>query len=139
MLYLLFILLLLAPQNQQLPDAFYKLPEEVREQATIIVTGSYVQGRGPCIFMADGSRRWALESWFNVAKVYRGKIEGKSIHISSRLTKTEHVSVKLEVGKQYLVLLRPGDESVEAGKGRRSVPSLDVLGDEEIIAILELE
>ncbi len=75
--------------------------------------------------MPDVSRRWALESWFNVTKVYRGKLEGKSIHTRSRLMETEDVSVKLEVGKNYLVVLRPREESI---KSVRYVRSLDFLG-----------
>ena len=32
------LLVLLGPQQQNLPDAFYELPEQVREQATLIVS-----------------------------------------------------------------------------------------------------
>ena len=133
-------LLLLAPQNQHLPDAFYQLPEQVREKATLIVTGTYAEGRSPCIFMPDGSRRWALESWFHVTKVYRGKVGGKSIYLKSRrLPKTEDVSEKLEVGHKYLVLLRPSDESMKLIKAGGYVPFWDALRDEEIITIVELK
>src|SRR5688500_1536586 len=107
-------LLLLTPQGQHLPDAFYQLPEQVREKATLIVAGTYGEGRSPCIFMPDGSRRWALESWFQITKVYRGEAGGKSIYINSAmLPKAEGVSEGLEVGHKYLVLLRPGDESMK--------------------------
>jgi len=133
-------LLLLAPQDQRLPDAFYQLPEQVREKATLIITGTYGEGRSPCIFMPDGSRRWALVSWFNVTKVYRGKVGGKSISINSAmLPKTEDVSGKLEVGHKYLVLLRPNDESMKLIKAGGHVPFWEALSDEEIIAIAELK
>ena len=56
---LVMLLLMLVSQNQQLPDAFHQLPVEVREKATIVVTGTYGRGRGPCIMRADGLR--ALE------------------------------------------------------------------------------
>ena len=133
-------LLLLAPQNQHLPDAFYQLPEQVREKATLIVIGTYAEGRSPCIFMADGSRVWALESWFRVTKVYRGQVGGTSVYIKSRrLPKPKDVSEKLEVGHKYLVLLRPSDESMKLIKAGGYVPFWDALGDEEIIAIVELK
>ncbi|HXD34989.1 MAG TPA: hypothetical protein VN643_27965 [Pyrinomonadaceae bacterium] len=129
---------MLVPQNQKLPDAFDQLPEEVGEQATIILTGTYAEGRGPCIFMPDGSRRWALESWFNVKKVYRGKVGGKTIHINSRVSaKMNDVSVKLEVGQDYLVLLRPNEESMKAIKAGEYVPAWEALHGEEIIAIVK--
>src|SRR5689334_17679972 len=91
------VLLMLTPQGQKLPDAFYKLPEEVRERATVIVEGTYGQGRSPCIFMPDGSRAWALEAWFQIKKVYRGQVGGKSIYIKRTSPMTEVAGVKLEV------------------------------------------
>ena len=141
MKYLFFMtLLLLAPQEQRLPDAFYRLPEQVREKATLIVAGTYGEGRSPCIFMPDGSRRWALESRFQVTKVYRGEVGGKSIYINSAISpKAKGASGELEVGRKYLVLLRPGDESMKLIKAGGHVPFWDALSDEEIIAIVELK
>jgi hypothetical protein len=134
------LLLLLAPQNQHLPDEFYQLPEQVREKAALIVTGTYAEGRTPCIFMPDGSRRWALESWFQITKVYRGKVGGKSVYIKNRrLPKPKDASEKLEVGHQYLVLLLPSDESMKLIKAGGYVPFWDALHDEEIISIVELK
>jgi hypothetical protein len=90
--------------------------------------------------MPDGSRRWALESRFHVTKVYRGKVGGKSIHIKSgRLPKTKDVSEQLEVGHKYLVLLRPGDESLKLIEAGGHVPFWDALRDEEIVTIVELK
>jgi len=140
MKYLFFMALLLAPQNQHLPDAFYRLPEQVREKATLIVAGTYGEGRSPCIFMPDGSRRWALESRFQITKVYRGEVGGKSIYINSAMSpKAKGVGGELEVGRKYLVLLRPGDESMKLIKAGGHVPFWDALSDEEIIAIVELK
>lgn len=134
------LLLMLVPQNQDLPDAFHRLPEQTREKATIIVTGTYVEGRGPCIFLADGSRIWPLLSWFNVKKVYRGKVAGKSIRINTRVSpKINDVSEKLEYGRDYLVLLRPNEESMKVIESEKYVPFRKALQDEEIIAIVKLE
>ena len=133
------LLFTLVPPGQNLPDAFYQLPEEVREKATVIVTGTYGEGRSPCIFMPDGSRIWALESWFNVKKVYRGEVGGKSISINSRVSpKINNVSVKLEVGRDYLVLLRPNEKSMKVIKAGEYVPVWDAVSLSEIVAIVEL-
>jgi hypothetical protein len=132
--------LMLIPQPQDLPDAFHQLPKEVRDKATIIVTGTFAQGRSPCIFRPDGSRVWALESWFQITKVYRGKVGGKSIYINSAmLPKTEEVSAKLQVRHNYLLLLRPSEESMKIIKAGERVPVWDALEGEEIIAIVELK
>ncbi len=134
------LLSILVPQQQELPEEFHQIPEHVRAEATIIIAGTYAEGRSPCIFMPDGSRRWALESWFNVTKVYRGKVGGKSIYIKSRrLPKPKDVSEKLEVGHKYLVLLRPGVESMKLIKEGGYVPFWDALRDEEIVAIVKLK
>ena len=132
-------LLMLTPQNQKLPDAFYTLPEQVREKATIIVTGTYQQGRSPCIFMPDGSRVWALEAWFQIKKVYRGQVGGKSIYIERSTPKAEAAGTDLEVGREYLVFLRPSEESMKAIKAGEYVPAWDALHDDEIIAVVGLK
>ena len=132
-------LLIFAPQDQDLPDEFHKLPEQVRAQATLVVTGTYARGRGPCIFMPDGSRRWPLESWFRIKKVHRGQVRGESVYVNSGVSpKAEDANVKLEVGREYLVLLRPSGESMRAIKAGEYVPAWDALRDEEIVAIVEL-
>jgi hypothetical protein len=134
------LLVFLVPQDQKLPDEFYQIPEHVRAQATVIVTGTYARGRSPCIFRPDGSRVWALESRFQVTKVYQGKVGGKSIYFNSAmLPKTEYVSAKLEVGRNYLVILRPNAESMKIIKAGEYIPVWDALSDEEIIAIVELK
>jgi len=134
------LLLTLVPQNQEFPREFHQIPEHVRDKATVIVSGTYAQGRSPCIFMPDGTRRWALESWFHVTTVYRGKVGGKSIHVKNRsLPKTKYVSENLEVGHKYLVLLRPSDESMKLIKAGGYVPFWDALSDEEIITIVKLK
>ena len=138
-LFSLVLLLMLVP-GQKLPDAFHQLPEQVREKATVIVTGTYGEGRSPCIFMPDGSRIWALESWFNVKKVYRGNVGGKTIQINSRVSPTINgVSAKLKVGRDYLVLLRPNEASVKVIEAGEYVPVWDALQGEEILAIVELK
>jgi len=134
------LLLILVPQNQKLPDAFHQLPGEVREKATVIFTGTYGEGRGSCQFLPDGTRRWALEPYFNVKRIYRGKVGGKTIHINTRVSpKINEVSVKLTVGRDYLILLRPNEASMKVIKAGEYVPVWDALRGEEIIAIVKLK
>ena len=137
-LFSMMLLLALVPQNQKLPDAFDQLPEQVREKATVIFTGTYGEGRSPCIFLGDGTRVWALESWFHVKRVYRGKV-GKTIQVNTRVSpKINDVSVKLEVGRDYLVLLQPNEDSMKVIKTGKYVPVWNALEGEEIIAIVGL-
>jgi len=137
LLSLAILLLMPVSQNQDLPDAYYQLPEQVREKATIIATGTYAQGRSLYIWTRDGTQVWAQTSWFRIIKVYRGKVAGRSISInSSMLPKTTNVSAKLEVGREYLVLLRPVSKSLKALEAGAYVPVQDALRDEEIIAIV---
>ena len=139
-LFPLVLLLMLVPHPQKLPDEFHQLPEQVREKTTVIFTGTYGEGRSPCIFLGDGSRVWALESWFNVKRVYRGKVGGKTVYLNSRVSpKIKDVSVKLKVGQEYLVLLRPNEESMKVIKAGEYVPVWDALQSEELIAIVELK
>ena len=139
-LFSMVLLLMLVPQNQNLPDAFHQLPEQAREKATVIFTGTYGEGRSPCMYLADGTRRWALESWFKVKKVYRGKVGGKTIYLNSRVSpKINDMSVKLEVGRVYLVVLRPNEQSMKVIRAGEYVPVWDALHGEEIIAIVRNE
>src|SRR5438552_17323333 len=104
-LFAMVLLLVLVPQNHKLPDASHQLPEQIREKTTVIFTGTYREGRSPCIFMPDGNRVWAQESWFIVKTVYRGEVGGKSIYLNSRVSpKIDDTSVYLELGRNSLVL-----------------------------------
>jgi hypothetical protein len=134
----LVLLVLLVPQNQKQPPAFQQLPQQVRERATVIFTATFREGRSPCIFMPDGTRRWALESRFQIKKVYQGKVGGQTIYLNSRAPEINKVNVKLEAGHDYLVLLRPNEESMKVIKAGEYVPVWDALHDDEIVAIVEL-
>ena len=139
-LFSIVLLLVLVPQHQKLPNEFPELPEEMREKATVIFSGTYGEGRGFCQFLPDGTRRWALEPYFNVKRVYMGKVGGKTIHINTRVSpKINDVSTKLELGRNYLVLLRPNEESMKVIAAGEYVPVWDALYGEEIIAIVELK
>jgi hypothetical protein len=133
------VLLLFAPQGQNWPAAFQKLPEDVRAKATLVFTSTYGQGRGPHLLMPDGTRRWLLDSWFQIKKVYRGQAGGKYIYVNSAVSRKTDAGVKLEVGREYLVLLRPSEKSMKAIKAGKYVSAWDALDNDEIIAIVELK
>ena len=142
-LYSMAILLLMflppTQNNQTLPAEFYRIPEPVRDRATVIVSGRYGQGRTPCLFMADGSRRWFLDSWFDIKKVYRGAVGSKLIRINpAMLPKSGYVKERLEREGKYLVLLRPGSEKMKQIRTRGGISFLEAVKEEEIIAIVEL-
>ena len=130
------LLTLLAPQKQNLPAAFYELPEEVRTQATLIVSGTYGEGRTPCIFMADGIRAWSMEASIQIKKVYRGQAGGKFIYLD--WFNLRERGVKVMRVHTYLVLLRPNPRSMEAIRKGEHVLFWDALDDEEILAVVEL-
>ena len=134
------LLMFLPPsQNNQLPAKFYRIPEPIRDRATIIVSGRYGQGRTPCVFMPDGSRRWFLDSWFDIKKVYRGEVGSKFIRVNTAmLPKSEYVKEGLEREGEYLVLLRPNSEKMKQIRTRGGVSFLEAVKEEEIIAIVEL-
>ena len=58
---------------------------------------------------------------------------------SSKVPENDFISPKLEVGRKYLVLLQPGNESQKTLERGEHVPAWDGIGDEEIIAIVPLE
>jgi hypothetical protein len=134
------VLMTLAPQSQNLPEEFYRIPKQLRERATVIVTGTFGQGRTPCEFRADGTRVWYLDSWFNVKKVYRGELKTKSIRVNTAmLPASQYVDKDLEREQNYLILLRPDKEAMKAIKTSEGIIFRDSLHDEEIIAIVELK
>ena len=49
------------------------------------------------------------------------------------------VRAELKDGREYLVLLRPSEESMKPIKAGEYVPAWDALDDEEIVAIVELK
>jgi hypothetical protein len=55
------------------------------------------------------------------------------------LPKIKYVSAKLEVGREYLILVRPSSRSLKVSKAGEYIPVSDALRDEEIIAIVRLK
>jgi len=134
------VLMTLAPQNQNLTEEYYRIPEQLRESATVVVTGTFGQGRTPCMFRPDGTRVWFIDSGFTVKEVYRGKVGAKYVRVNTAmLPVSQYVNKDLEQEHNYLVLLRPDKESMKAMKTEEGLGFWDSLHDEEIIAIVELK
>jgi hypothetical protein len=132
------LLVMLSPQNQELPAEFYRIPEGVRDTATVVLSGTFGQGRTPCIMRPDGTRVWGVDSWFDVKVVYRGKVGNRQIRIrTAMLPKARYVSTSLKHGARYLVLLQPSKESMEKIKTRDGLGFWDALRNEEIVAVVE--
>ena len=132
------LLTMLSQHNQNLPKEFYGLPESIRDSATVIVSGTFGQGRTPCMFLPDGTRRWGLDSWITIKRVYRGKVSSRTIRINiRRLPATEYVPQRLDLKHEYLVLLRPGTEKMKQIQSKEGNSFWESVRDEEIIAIVE--
>ena len=130
------LITMLSPQKPNLPGEFYQLPESVREQATLIVSGTYGRGRTPCILRSDGTRVWGLDSWITVKRVYRGRVGSRSLSIKARLSPAPYVSEELALKREYLVLLRPGAEKLKKIQTKEGITFWDAIQDDEIIAIV---
>src|SRR5436190_17456599 len=136
--YMASLLLMIQPHSQKLPDEFYRIPEQIREQATVVVSATYARGRTPCMLRPDGTRVWAIDSLFEIKTVYRGKVGSRFIRINaSMLPNSRYVAKRLEIKRAYLVLLQPGSEKMKAIKTEDGISFWDSLRDGEIIAIVE--
>ena len=122
-----------------LPEAFWRLPAATRDEATVVVSGTYATSRGPCEWLPDGSRRWRLLEGFVTATVYRGRVRTKYIGVESPgQFGTGDEKPTLVEGREYLLLLRPSTDSARVL--RRSANGLryeNMLSKDEIVAIVE--
>jgi hypothetical protein len=136
---LLIASLIVIPQhNAEMPGEFYKIPEQIRERATVVILARYARGRTPCMIRPDGTRVWAVDSSFEIRSVLKGQVGAKSIRINaSMLPNNAYVARELELKREYLVLLKPAAEKMKAVKSREGIGFWDALRDEEIIAIVE--
>ena len=118
-----------------LPDAFWTVPAEVRDRATVVVSGRYKVGRGPCELLPDGSRRWPLLRGFETTTVHRGEVKTDYIGVGDpRLLGSDDVPAE---GATYVLLLRPSKASLSAlrtPEGSRS--HRDALPSDEVLAIV---
>jgi hypothetical protein len=118
----------------EMPESLTRLPAEVRDAATIIVAGKYWQGRSPCEFLPDGSRRWALLRGFEIEAVFRGEVGTDYLGIDDQDLPT---SLALEENVSYLLLLKPSEATlkmIQTGEGSRH--PFQALLPSEVLAIV---
>ena len=134
------LLLMHQSHNQKPPLAFYEIPEEIRERATVVVSATYSQGRTPCMLRPDGTRVWAIDSSFHIKRLYRGEVRTKFFSINaSMLPASRYVEKRLEAKKQYLVLLQPNPDKMKALKKGDGIYFSNSLRGAEIVAIVEIK
>ena len=134
------LLLMYQSHNQKPPLAFYQIPEEIRERATVVVSATYSKGRTPCMVRSDGTRVWAIDSSFHIKRLYRGEVRTKLFSINaSMLPESRYVEKQLEVKNQYLVLLQPHPEKMKALKKGDGIYFWNSLREDEIVAIVEIK
>jgi hypothetical protein len=134
------LILVLPTDDPKLPGTFYRIPEQIREKATVVVAATFEKGRTPCMWRPDGTRVWAVDASFEIRTVYRGKIGSRFIRVNAAmLPKSEYVAKRLEVKREYLVLLQPGADKLKAINTKEGISFWDSLRNEEILAIIEIE
>ena len=124
-----------------LPDAFRSLPADVKDKATVVVSGRYQVGRGPCEFLPDGSSRFPLLRGFELTAVHRGDVTSDYLGVDDEphLLGSDALSGGLEEGAVYLVLLRPSEATLKVLRRRPGSRSYrDALRAEEVVAIVLL-
>ncbi len=126
--------------SDKLPPEFSSLPKNLVKSANVIFSGIYTEGRSPCVFRPDGTRAWFLLKGFKVENIYKGKIKRNYIGIESEIFAKKHIPKYLVEGHSYLVLLKidlSTQKKLERNKDEYHYEN--VLGKEEIIAIVELK
>jgi hypothetical protein len=116
-----------------MPDAFQRLPAEVREKATVLLVGRFTTERGPCEFLPDGTRRWPLLRGFTKLTVYRGEVGRDYVGVAEP-------GADLVEDREYLLALRPSKGSLDALRRRDGGRShRDALAPDEVLAIVPIE
>jgi hypothetical protein len=125
----------------EMPEAFWRVPAELRDAATVVVSGRFQVGRGPHEPLPDGRTRWALLYGFTPTVVYRGQVKTDYIGVESRRRPgAEGVGTDLREGREYLLLLRPSEASTAALRRPQSRRHPhDALTAEEVLAIVEID
>src|SRR6185295_18801662 len=107
-------------------------------QATVVVSGRFRTGRGPCEPLPDGRRRWGLLQGFEVGTVYVGALRSEYVGVRKAALYGSTSAAALIEGHEYLVLLRPSERSrALLDTPRASRAYRDALPEEEVLAIVE--
>src|SRR5688572_29980156 len=82
--------------------------------ATVVVSGTFWEGRGPCELLPDGTRRWARLQGFTIRKVHRGTVRSVSIGVQPEAVRSMGAAGELVEGREYVLFLRPSEDSLKA-------------------------
>ncbi len=118
-----------------------RLPKELWERAAVILTGTYTEGRTPCIWVNEDERRWYLTRGFTITGTHRGKIRSPYVEVDlSTPAERPYVCEQCMVpGRHYLLLLRPSPHSMQfLDTDREALRWPNRLGSEEVLAIVEV-
>jgi hypothetical protein len=105
--------------------------------ATVVVSGTFWSGRGACELLPDGSRRWERLQGFTVRKVHRGTVRTASIGVRLDAIWSMVSDEPLVEGREYVLFLRPSEESLKALRRPGSHRSRDALAADEVLAIVD--
>jgi len=122
-------------------DPLGRIPEELWERATLIVSGRYEEGRSPCIWVGEDRRVWLLTQGFSITDRFRGEIRGDYVGIElPEPSQTPYLCADCLVpGREYLLLLRPSPASMRfLDTEYEAYHYYNTLGAEELLAIVEV-
>jgi hypothetical protein len=105
--------------------------------ATVVVSGTFWSGRGACELLPDGSRRWERRQGFTIRKVHRGTVRTGSIGLRLDAIWSVGADEPLVEGREYVLFLRPSEESLKALRRPGGHRSRDALAADEVLAIVE--
>ncbi len=74
------------------------------ETIEIVFHRIYTTGRGPCQFLADGSRRWAITTGFKVTKLLKGDLQTKYVEVPYDIDKQK--DIQFLAGQKYTVIMK---------------------------------
>jgi hypothetical protein len=122
-------------------DVLERIPGELWERASLIVTGRYGEGRSPCIWVGEDLRVWVRMTGFSVTGRYLGEL--RSDYVGVNLTAppdTPYVCAECLVPeREYLLLLRPSPDSMKfLGTPAEAYLWYNEIEGEEILAIVEI-
>ena len=107
--------------------------------ATVVVSATFFSGRGACQLLPDGSHRWARVPGFTIRKVHRGTVRTESIGVQPDVVWSAGTDGALVEGREYVLFLRPSEESLKTLRRSGAHRLRDALAADEVLAIVDRE
>src|SRR5213075_1113643 len=117
-----------------------RVPAKTRDEATVVVAGTFETGRGPCELLPNGTRRWALLRGFRITARYKGEVRADYVGIDPAVfTKQSEGDEPLAADGSYLLLLKPTEKSLAVLRtGEGSWYHGNALEPSEVLAIVRI-